>query len=322
MSNLLFSLNGTVPIFAVMVVGYLLKRRGLFTEEFVAIVNRYVFRIALPLMIFQDLWTADILTDFDLRFVAFCFLSTVACFVLVWLGAEIFIKDKTMIGSFVQGSFRSSVAVLGLAFIRNMYGEVGLAPLMIVAAVPFYNIGSVVALTFRNKLPANRNTDLSGGMSAIKKACINIIKNPIIIGIVTGCAASLIHLKLPVMVAKTIDLIQQTSTPLALLAIGAGFEFKAAKEKTLPATAATAIKLVVQPLIFIPFAMWMGFRNQEMLAILIMLASPATASGYIMAREMKGDAVLSSFIIVLSTLFSAFTLTLWIFLLRNLGYLG
>lgn len=317
MSNLLFSLNGTIPIFAVMVVGYLLKCRGLFTEEFVAITNRYVFRIALPLMIFQDLWTADIVSDFDFRFVAFCFLATVACFVFIWLGAEIFFKDKTMIGSFVQGSFRSSVAVLGLAFIRNMYGEVGLAPLMIVAAVPFYNVGSVIVLTFRSK-----NTDLSGGMDSIKKACINIVKNPIIIGIVTGCIASLIQLKLPVMLTKTIDLIQQTSTPLALLAIGAGFEFKAAKEKTIPAAAATAIKLIIQPLIFIPMAMWMGFRNQEMLAILIMLASPATASGYIMAREMKGDAVLSSFIIVLSTLFSAFTLTLWIFLLRNLGYLG
>lgn len=317
MSNLIFSLNGTIPIFAVMVLGYILKRRGLFTDEFVAIINRFVFRIALPLMIFQDLWHADFVTDFDIRFVVFCFLSTVLCFVFIWIGAEIFLKDKTMIGAFVQGSFRSSVAVLGLAFIRNMYGEVGLAPLMIVAAVPFYNVASVVVLTFRGK-----NTDLTNGKAGIKKACINILKNPIIIGIVAGSVASLIHLKLPVMAAKTIDLVQQTSTPMALLAIGAGFEFKAAKEKTLPASIATAIKLIIQPLIFIPLAMWFGFRNQEMLAILIMLASPATASGYIMAREMKADHTLSSFIIVLSTLLSAFTLTLWIFVLRYLGYLG
>lgn len=317
MSNLLFSLNGTVPIFAVMVVGYLLKRRGLFTEEFISITNHYVFRIALPLMLFQDLWTADILTEFDFRFVAFCFLSTAACFALIWLGSEIVFRNKTMIGSFVQGSFRSSVAVLGLAFIRNMYGDVGLAPLMMIAAVPFYNIGSVVVLTFRNK-----NADHSGGLKGVRRACINIIKNPIIIGILTGCIASLIHLKLPVMLTKTIDLIQQTSTPLALLAIGGGFEFKAAREKTVPAVSATAIKLLILPLVFVPIAMWMGFRNQEMLAILIMLASPATASGYIMAHEMKADDVLSSFIIVLSTLFSAFTLTLWILLLRTLGYLG
>ena len=137
MSNLLYSLNGTVPIFAVMVLGYCLKKTGMLTEEFVAVANRYVFCVALPVMVFEDLWTADIGREFDWRFVVFCFATTVVSFFLIWAGAELFMKDKTMIGAFVQGSFRSSAAILGLAFIKNMYGDAGLAPLMIVGAVPF-----------------------------------------------------------------------------------------------------------------------------------------------------------------------------------------
>lgn len=316
MNNLIYSLNGTVPIFAIMVLGYFLKRTGMLTEEFVAVSNRFVFRVALPVMVFEDLWTADISSDFDWRFVVFCFASTVICFFLIWAGTELFMKDRTMIGAFVQGSFRSSAAVLGLAFIKNIYGDTGLAPLMIIGAVPFYNVASVVVLTFRG-----RNQADTKGREGIKKACINIVKNPIIIGIVLGCLASLIQLKLPVMATKTIDLIQRTATPLALLAIGAGFTFTSAKAKRTPAIWGTLIKLVIQPVIVIPLAILMGFQNQEMLAILIMIAGPATVSGYIMAKEMDNDEVLASCIIVLSTLFSAFTLTLWIYILKCLGSL-
>ena len=267
-------------------------------------------------MVFKDLWEADIRKGFDWKFVVFCFAASVICFGIIWAGAELFLKDRTMIGAFVQGSFRSSAAVLGLAFINNIYGSAGLAPLMIIGAVPFYNVASVIVLTFRG-----RNTELVSGRKGIANACKNIVKNPIIIGIVLGIIASLINLKLPVMVTKTIDLVEQTATPLALLAIGAGFTFTSAKEKMKPACMATLIKLVLQPIVFIPVAMFLGFHKQEMLAILIMLASPATASGYIMAKEMDNDHVLSSCIIVLSTLLSAFTLTLWIYILRCFGRL-
>lgn len=316
MNNLIYSLNGTVPIFAMMVLGYCLKRRKMITEEFVTSANRYVFRIALPVMLFKDLWEADIRSDFDWKFVVFCFAASVICFGLIWIGADLFLKDKTMVGAFVQGSFRSSAAVLGLAFINNIYGDVGLAPLMIIGAVPFYNVASVVVLTFRG-----RNTDSVSGRKGIAQACKNIVTNPIIIGIVVGIMASLVKLKLPVMVTKTLDLVEQTATPLALLAIGAGFTFTSAKEKLKPSLMATFIKLILQPMVFIPVAMFLGFHKQEMLAILIMLASPATASGYIMAKEMDNDHELSSCIIVFSTLFSAFTLTLWIYILKCLGRL-
>ena len=314
MSNLIYSLNGTVPIFAVIVLGYFLKRKKMLTDSFVSDANRFVFQVALPLMVFQDLWKADIKENFEWKLVLFCFVSTVICFALTWIGAELFIKDKTMIGAFVQGSFRSSAAVLGLAFISNMYGSVGQAPLMIIGAVPFYNIASVVVLTFRGK-----NQDNIKNKQGIVKACRNILTNPILIGIVLGCVASLCQLRLPQMASKAIDLVQRTATPVALLAIGAGFEFKAAKEKTGPAVWATFIKLILQPLVFIPVAMLFHFKNQEMLAILIMLAGPATVSGYVMAKEMDNDDVLASYIIVLSTLVSAFTLTFWIFVLKMFG---
>ena len=123
------------------------------------------------------------------------------------------------------------------------------------------------------------------------------------------------------MIEKSFELVENTATPLALLAIGAGFTFTSVKQKRFPALWGTAVKLLILPVITLPFAMLCGFHNQEMLAILIMIGGPATVSGYIMAKEMNNDAELSSCIIVFSTLLSAFTLTFFIFLLKSLGFL-
>ena len=153
----------------------------------------------------------------------------------------------------------------------------------------------------------------------IKKACVNIAKNPIIIGIVLGFISSMLGMKYPVIVNKTIESIAQTATPIALICIGAGFEGRKAIKKLKPTLAATFIKLIGLAAVFIPVGVALGFRNQELVAALIMLASPTTVTSYVMAKSMDNDEVLSSSIIVLTTVLSSITLTGWIFILRALG---
>ena len=126
----------------------------------------------------------------------------------------------------------------------------------------------------------------------------------------------------PVIVDKTVNSVAQMATPLALITIGAGFEGRKALAKIRPTIAASMIKLVVQPLIFLPVAAWMGFRGEQMIAILIMLASPTTPSCYIMAKNMDNDGVLTASVIVMTTLLAAFTLTGWIFILKTVGLIG
>lgn len=326
MDSFIYSINATVPIFLVIIIGGLIKKWGIIDDHFANKANKYVFNVALPVMVFEDIAAGDIKSQFDIRFVLYCMIVTIICFVATWTLSELFMKDKTMIGSFVQGSFRSSAAILGIAFIHNMYDSSGMAPLMIVSAVPLYNIFSVIVLTFKassvyaedgEAIEADANK--SAHSDNIKKACVNIAKNPIIIGIFLGMLCSLLEVDFPVIVDRTVANIAQTATPIALIVIGASFEGRKAIKKIKPTVVATFIKLVGQAAVFLPVAVWMGFRNQELMAILIMLASPATVSGYIMAKSMNNDGVLASSIIVLTTLLSAITLTGWVFLLRMWG---
>ena len=317
MENFIYSVDATFPIFLVMVIGYILKQIGMLNDNFVTVANRFNFKVTLPFMLFRDISGVDIRAVFDIRYVLFCALVSTACFWIIWGGVKLFLKDQSMRGAFVQASFRSSAAVMGLAFIQNMYGSSAMGPLMIVSAVPLYNIFSVIVLTFEGA----RSGEVDPKQK-IKAACINIAKNPIILGILTGLIVGLLGIDFPVIVNKTVNSVAQMATPLALITIGAGFEGRKALAKIRPTIAASMIKLVIQPLIFLPVAAWMGFHGEQMIAILIMLASPTTPSCYIMAKNMDNDGVLTASVIVMTTLLAAFTLTGWIFILKTVGLIG
>ncbi|MEE1313202.1 MAG: AEC family transporter [Lachnospiraceae bacterium] len=312
MNDFLFSLNSTIPIFFVIFIGWFLRQRGMLDDGFLSAGNKFVFSVALPALLFRDISGADIRNVFDLKYVLYCMIVTSLMFWGIWLFTEIFMKDKSMIGAFVQASFRGSAAILGIAFIENIYGHSTVGPLMIVASVPLYNIYSVLVLTMRGT--GNEN-------GSIKTAFINILKNPIILGIFAGLPFSFLHVDFPNVIDKCINNLAITATPLGLLLVGAGFEGKKALAKIKPTMAATIIKLFILPMLFLPIAMYLGFHGESMIAILIMLGSPTTVSCYIMAKNMGNDHVLTSSIIVMATLLSSVSLTFWVFILRTTGFI-
>ena len=271
--------------------------------------------MTLPALLFKDISSADIRQVLDIRYMLYCAIVTSICFFTLWGLTKLLMKDKSMVGAFVQASFRGSAAVLGIAFIQNIYGTSGMAPLMIVSAVPLYNIYSVIVLTFEDG-----NDGQDGG--AVKRAFVNICKNPIIIGILLGVIVSFSGITFPAIVNKTVNSLAAMATPLALIVIGASFEGRKALAKLKPTMLATMIKLVVQPSLFLPVAVWMGFRTEKLIAILVMLGAPTTASCYIMAKNMNNDEVLTSSVVVAATLLSAVTLTGWIYILKAFGYLA
>ena len=316
MENFIYSINVTLPVFLVMMIGWFLKQRGMLNDEFVRVANKFNFSVTLPFLVFRDISGVDIRAVFELKYVLFCALATSICFWVIWGFTKLCLKDQSMTGAFVQASFRSSAAVMGLAFIQNIYGQSAMGPLMIIGAVPLYNIYSVIVLTFEADSTTGTDTE------KIKSACINIIKNPIIIAIFLGLVVSLYNIRFPTVIDKTVNNVAQMATPLALIGMGAGFEGKKALAKIKPALAASFIKLAAQAAVFIPAAAMLGFTGEKMVAIVIMLAAPATPSCFIMAKSMNNDGVLTASIVVITTLLAAFTLTGWIFLLKSVGLIG
>lgn len=321
LQNLLFSLNNTVPLFAIMVLGYFLRQKRFFSDAFVADANKFVFHIALPVLLFKDLAETDVRASFDARFVLFCFCATLTAILVIWGLARRFLPDKTVVGEFVQASYRSSAAILGAAFVGLIYGEGGAAGsisgLMILGAVPLYNIFAVLILVLESPDAEMRRAPLGPRLAA---SLGRIAQNPIILGILAGFVFGFFRIPIPVMADSVLASISRLTTPLALLAIGAGFEGRAALGRLRLTALATAIKLVALPAVFLPLAGYLGFRGPQMVALLVMLGSITTPASYVMAKQMGHEGTLTASVCVATTVFSALTLTFWLFLAGTLGW--
>ena len=312
MENLLFSLNATVPVFLMMVLGLVFRKLGWLDETFADKMNKFVFMVPLPVLVFEDLATVDFAEVWDTRFVFFCFAVTLVS-IGIAAGISCLCKDKSLQGEFIQVSYRSSAALLGVALIQNIYGDAGMAPLMMIGSVPLYNIMAVVVLSFFH--PERRGID----GAVMKKTLKGIATNPIIIAIVLGLFWSALRIPMPPIMQKTVSSIGGMATPMGLIAMGAAFDVRKAFAKAKPAAAAAFIKLIGFCALFLPVAVALGFRESELVAILVMLGSATTVSCFVMAKNMGHDWVLTSSVVMLTTLFSGFTLTGWIYLLRSLA---
>ena len=312
MENLIFSLNATVPVFLMMILGIVFRQIGWIDEVFAAKMNQFVFRVSLPAVLFIDLAGVDFVEAWNPKFVLFCFAVTFLC-ILVSALLSLLLKERTLRGEFIQGAYRSSAALLGIALIQSIYGTSGMAPLMIIGSVPLYNIMAVVVLAFFQ--PEQSGID---GV-VLKKTLKGIVTNPIILGIVAGLLWSLLGIPIPKRLDKTVSSIGATATPLGLMAMGATFNFRQALGKKKPVFAAAFLKLVGWCALFLPLGVALGFRQEELVAILIMLGSATTVSSFVMARNMGHEGVLSSGVVMLTTLLSGFTITGWLWILRSFG---
>lgn len=318
LENLMFSLNSTMPLFFIMILGYILYQRQFLTEGFVSVANKFVFNVTLPVMLFNDLAGTDIRSSFDADYVGFCAAVTMVSIVVIWTLSRWLFKDKSLVGEFVQACYRSSAAILGAAFIQNIYGTSGMSGLMILGSVPLYNIFAVLILTLECPDPRGLTEPL---WKKLRRSIVKILCNPTLIAIALGMLASLIKLRLPTMVTKAMSSLGSMTSPLALLAIGAGFKGKAALAKIKPTALATVIKLLVLPAIFLPLAVRLGFTDQKLVALLVMLGSITTPSAYVMAKQMGHDGTLTGSVCAATTVLSAVTLTFWLFWARSGGYI-
>ena len=315
--NLVYCLNATIPIFLLMILGAFLKRVRIFDDKIASKLNGYVFKIALPVMLFEDLSQADFFSVWDGKFVLYSFLATAAS-IIIAIAASLIIKERPVRGEFIQGSYRSSVALLGAAFLQNIYGRAEAVSLLLIGAVPLYNVAAVTALAVTASENPGENAGKSEG-SRTAKTIKGIVTNPIILSILIGLVWSLIKIPQPVIMKKVVSSVSVTATPLGLMALGASFKWENTSGHWKQVFAATALKLGGFVALFVPVAIALGFRDDKLVAALAMLASPATVSGYVMARNLGHEGTVSAGIIMLSTLLSAFTLTAWLYVLKSMG---
>lgn len=313
LDHFLFSVNAVAPLFLMLALGFILKSKEILDPATVRKINTLVFSFALPVMLFRDISKSNFSDVFDWTLLLYAVVSTLIIFCAAYVFTTFFIKEKASHGAFVQGCFRGNYAIIGLPLIANILGpsNSGRGAVITTFIVPLYNILAVFVLT-------NKNGKESGHIEGTIK---NIVKNPLIIGILLGIPFSVLSISLPSFINTAIDYTANLATPLALLAIGAVIEFKQPLGKIKLAVIASIFKIVLIPIIFIAIAISLGMRGENLTVLFVLYAAPTAVSSYIMAANLGNDSELAANIILLTTICSVFTYTLGIFTLKYFQFI-
>ncbi len=317
MDSLILGFNVVFPLLTYMVIGYGIKKIGWISNKTIDEMNKLVFYIFMSVMLFLNAYNVEkevLLQKENLILVTFALLSFVVIITIANFVCNVAKESKERKAVLIQGVFRSNLALFGLSVNTAIYGEgnSGFLAVMIAVLVPFFNIVSV--FLFSNAVASTNENETK---VSSKVVFVNVIKNPLVIASVLGIALTLLEVKLPDLVFSTLTNISRVSTPLAFFLLGAGIVFgnMAKNKKAIIATVAT--KLVIVPLTVISIAVFLGYREQALVAIMCVFASPLAVSAYTMAAEENVEPDLAAELVAVSTVGSVITI---FFFIAGLNY--
>jgi predicted permease len=312
MENLIFSINVVLPMLLLLLIGFVLRRTNLINDNFISVANKLCFKVALPVLLFQNIYTADLASSMNGPLILYAVCILLGIVALLFVVVPLFTKDNTKRGVLIQCGFRSNFILFGLPVAQNLFGEEGAAvcAMVIAVIVPLFNVLAVIALAVFSS---------GEGKISLKGILKNIVTNPIILGAVAAFVLKALPFSVPRCLMQTVGDISKLATPLALLALGGQFKFESVGRHLRYLIFGVATRLVAVPLIGLSIAVALGFRHYELGALLTMLASPVAVSSYTMALEMKGDGELAGALVVFTSAFSILTMFLFIFTLKSLG---
>lgn len=310
LNSFLLSLNAIVSIFVMMATGYGAKRLLRLDKDSVRRFNSLVFHTLLPIMLFNNIYKSNIRGGVSVHCLGLALGVLLALFLLTWLLVKGVEPANDQRGVMIQASFRSNFLLLGMPLIQELCPGADLATVSVMLAivVPCYNVLAVFTLESFRHSQVN-----------VRQVLLGIAKNPLIIASVLGILANLSGLALPECLSNPISQLGASASPVALLLLGAQFEFHDVRVHRRNLAICTVLRLVVFPGVALPLAALTGLRGPEFAVLISMFATPTAVSSYSMAAQMGGNPELAASAVTMTTLLSAGTMFLWIFLFKSLG---
>lgn len=309
---ILFAMGVTLPSVLLLAFGVVLRRTGQVDPAFVATASRLVFNYALPGLLFSELMRGPIRYGQEAMLLAAGIGTSLILFLLSELYAWRFVPDVRNKGVFVQGVFRSNMAIMGLAFVQNAYGDAGLPSGAVYVGVVtlLYNVLSVITLS-RAQTRSGRGRMLDIGR--------NILTNPLIVSILLALLLQRLNLHPPAPVMQTVRYMGSIALPIALICAGATFDIRSVLRMSDISLQASIGRLVVAPLMAVAVGLALGLRGIPMGVLFLMCSMPVASASYVMARSMGGNEVAAANILGITTFGAMFSAALGITVLRSLG---
>jgi hypothetical protein len=295
-----------IPIFLIIIFGYILQQRGLLSAQFIQEANRFVFLFSLPVIIFTGIMKSDI-KDVGLVNILSVIIPTLVILCLAFLLALAMRLKKGTLGSFVQTTFHGNITYIGLAVLYYMLGDEGLkkGSILIGFLILVNNTLAIAVISWTSQKHGN-----------VWKALASIAKTPLIIATFVGIVFLYLGIPIPTLLMKSMGILANIALPMALIIIGASMSLITIKSSFKLSGIISIMKLMVLPFISYLFCYFYAIPLREALPGIILLATPTATTSFILANALGGDTELASGVITLSTLLSPLVFAFWVYLIK------
>ncbi len=309
MESLKMATQVVVPMAIMVLIGVVLRITNVSDRDTMKRVDNLIFKLTMPMVSFYNLYKTDFSKLNNLGYIIYAVVGMMLLFfAAMWIVPK-FVHPRPTASAYGQTIFRSNYLIFGNAVAEGIYGagNIGLVSLLGAVAVPLFNVQASVLLE------AGRNSSASP-----KKLVISIAKNPTVIATVLGLAVNFSRITLPDLALDVVQDIAGLTTPLSFLSIGVSLNLAAVSGKKGYLVSAIALRLVLIPAVFVSLAVMLGFRGQELCALMILFAAPVAVSSYPMAVALGADGDFAGQMVALSTVFCLPTFFTWTLLLNSL----
>jgi len=291
-----------LPVFLLIVLGLILKRTLMRLETQWHGLERLTYYVLLPMLLIQTLVKADF-TKVPVAGVGGSLLLSALLMSLLCLAIRPLLARLDVDGPAFTSIFQAATrwqTYVALAVSGNLYGDTGLAlaSVAMVAIIPLVNVFSVAVLAHY----------ASPEKQSVRTIAMTVVRNPLIWACAIGLAINVLHLPLPTIWHEVADALGRSSLAIGLLVTGAGLHLEGLLRPSPGAAVGVFLKLILMPVLAIALALWFGLTGANLVIVAACSAVPASSSGYVMARQMGGDAPLVAQIITLQTIFAAITM--------------
>ena len=312
MESFILAFRVVFPLLCLMVLGYYLKQKKFMEEKTLNQMNRVVFNVFLPFMLFKNIYKTEMAEGLDFGIVLFALLAVMGIFIFLCLTIPRVEKRKERSSVIIQGLYRSNFVLLGISIVSSIYGEgnIGMTAFVAATIIPLYNVLAVILFeTFCT------------GECHIGGILRGIVKNPLIRASVLGFIFLAAGIKIPSPVMTVINDVSSLATPMSLIVLGGIFTFEGLRKYQKELIFVSVGRLVLVPALVVCLSLLIGFKGANLAGLMVMAGAPAAVSSCAMAEQMGGDAELAGLIIVVTSVLSVFTIFMWIFGLNLAGVL-
>ncbi len=308
MESFAIATNAVVPFIVYIAMGVIAAKAGWVKEPFLRELNRVLFKVFFPFIMFKNLYDVDFSTLKGADYVLFAFVGTLILIGLVFFLVPVFEKDNKRKPVIMQVIFRSNAVLFALPLSVSVIGpEAGAkASILIAFLVPLYNVTAVIILEY-----------FRGGKISPGQLLINVLKTPLIVGAIAGAVFNALPITMPQALVEPIDQLAGLVTPMALFVLGGTLRLSNMKKDAPVLVAGTVGKLIVVPSIIVALMIMMKYPPAELFTVFCVFATPVAAASFPMAQSMGADADLAGEYVVVTTITSIVTIFVWIILLKN-----